>query len=267
MHRNSTPSTLARGSVIAWFLLSLAITGCSNGWNPLDPVDTPDGQPPLGGPPHGGPPPAGPEPPDEPSPSAPPAPSGTLEIVVTGHEEVNYRGYRVIVQIEGEAEPRTRFATGASVRISELPPGTHAFRVEPFTETCAARDPGDHLVTIIAGETSTFEVAVTCSPTFGFLAGTYERVTPSFPQFVSERYEIQADGTFRLVYQRSATDSFAYPGVVVPAHSPTETGLVLLFADNSGRWAAAATLRGNCIDVVYNDDMWLSDFAHGEYCR
>lgn len=275
MHRqHHRPTVASRVSAISWLLLSLALHACSGGWNPLDPGNPLDGQPPVGQPPGGpapeGPEPGGPAPPEGPAQDEPAAPTGVLEVTVTGHELVALRGYRVFIQVEGEIEPRTRFAVGPTVRILDLPQGSHSVRLEPLATHCAPVDAGDRAFSVVAEETSTIEFAVTCAPVFGWLAGNYERRIGigETPGFLSERYVMLADGTFRLRYETSATHSLEFPGAFYLSEDGSgNTTLVLLFFPNPGQWSAVATLRGSCLQVLYNDDMSFSDFEHGEYCR
>ena len=176
----------------------------------------------------------------------------------------------MVIQVEGEIEPRTRFAVGPTVRILALPPGTHSVRLEPLITHCAALEAGDRAFSIVAEETSTIDFGVSCAPVFGWLAGSYElRVEiGQTPGLLSERYVLQADGTFRLRYETSTTHSLEYPGVFYLSEDGSgNTTLVLLFFGNPGKWSAVATHRGGCLEVEYNLDMWFSDFEHGEYCR
>lgn len=275
MARSTALHTFAcRTSAIASLLLLVGLSACSGGWNPLDPGNPLDGQPPVGQPPAGpapeGPGPGGPAPPESPAQDEPAHPTGGLEVTVTGHDLVALRGYRVVIQVEGEIEPRTRFAVGPTVRILGLPQGAHSVRLEPLATHCAPVDAGDRAFSIVAGETSPMEFTVTCAPVFGWLAGSYERRVEigRTPGFLSERYVLQADGTFRLRYETSATHSFEYPGVYYQSEDGSgNTSLVLLFFGNPGQWSAVATHRGGCLEVEYNLDMWLSDFEPGDYCR
>lgn len=273
MHsQHNRPTVASRVSAISWLLLSLALHACSGGWNPLDPGNPLDGQPPVGQPP-GGPAPEGPgrpPPPAGPAQDEPAAPTGGLEVTVTGHDLVAQRGYRVFIQVEGEIEARARFFVGPTVRILGLPQGAHSVRLEPLATHCAPVVAGDRDFSIVAEETSTIEFVVTCAPVFGWVAGNYERRIGigETPGFLSERYVMLADGTFRLRYETSATHSFEYPGAFYQSEDGSgNTTLILEFFDNPGRWSAVVTLRGSCLQVLYNDYMWFADFEPGEYCR
>jgi len=196
-----------------------------------------------------------------------PAPSGSLELTVAGHNAVILRGYRVLIQVSGEIEPRVRPTRGITTTIWALPPGTHSVRVEALVGNCVVGDTQSHPFTIVAGETSTIELAASCSPIYGAHAGSYEREVPigTTPAFLSERYLLLADGSIRLRYEASATNSFEYPGAFF--EEPDSTGTVLKFLfTGSSMWSATATLVEGCIEVEYNENMWLNDFSNGRYC-
>lgn len=265
MHsQRNRPTAERRVTVISWLLLSLALLGCSNGWNPLDPMDPPGGQEPpaVSEPPGEGSPPGGPS-----SPPGHVTPPGTLVVSVSGSAVVVASGYRVIIQVDGEIEPRTRVVIGPAVWNS-VPPGTHSVRVEPLLGYCVAEG-ADRSFTIVAGETLGVEFPVSCAPDFGFLAGAYEREPDagSIPGYLSERFELRSDGLFRLVYQTS-DHSFAFDGeFYLLSESSGEPRLHLLFLPDGGRQWAAATLQGDCLVVAYNLHMALSDFSDGTFCR
>lgn len=203
-----------------------------------------------------------------PGPGPAPAPSGTLELRVTGHDAVTLRGYRALMQISGEIEPRIRFSPAANITISALPPGTHSVRVEPLTGNCLAGNAGGHPFSIVAGETTTIELVASCSAVYGALAGSYEReILNGEPHSQSERYVLLADGSFRLRYQTSATHSFEYPGVFYQETGVTGTVLTLLFTGYVGRGVASARVVGDCLEVEYNVYLLLTDFAPGRFCR
>ena len=108
-------------------------------------------------------------------------------------------------------------------------------------------------------------------PAFGF-AGVYARTSYSalsveFHGTLSERYVIENDGSFRLLFESGRYGSSEYPGALYLVSSGAEeTQLGFVFAGHHGQWFATATLRSKCLVVEYSDEMW-SDFNHGQYCR
>jgi hypothetical protein len=263
------PGVLSRAGSIPFLLLSVLLQACSSSSNPLDPVNPPDvQQPPAAQPPVVSQPPDEPEPPD-----GEPAPNGTLEVSVVGSDAAFALGYFVLVYFDGVQSPRAVRGTGAITRIPNLPPGSHSVVLHASARNCAADDSGPRPFSIVGGETSQIGFTISCSAAFGFVAGVYERTSyyaPSveFHGTLSERYVIDADGSFRLQFDSGRYGSFAYPGgLSLISTGGTETLFVLAFSANNGQWSATATLRGNCLVVEYNTDMWLSDFEHGVYCR
>lgn len=264
MHRNRTRPVASRVRAIAisCLLLSITLLGCSTGWNPLDPLDPPGGQDPpsVQDPPPGQDPPGGP-------PADAVVPRGILEVSVTGSQVVFAAGYRLIIQVDGELEPLTTIARLWPPLRWPLSPGTYTVRVEPLLDHCAEEQGSARPFSIVATETTRIEFRVSCDPVFGFAAGTYERRPDagSIPGYLSERYELQADGSFRLVYQTSADHSFHYTGeFYVAGQSPVGQHLRFLF---SPRDNATATLQGDCLVVEYGTNMALSEFADGTFCR
>lgn len=204
-----------------------------------------------------------------PGPGAPPAPAGSLEVRLTGHPAVVLGGSRVAIQVNDVAEPLIRFASRASTLISAIPPGTHSLRVEPVADDCAAGEAGGNPFTIVAGQVTTIELAASCPPVHGSLAGSYEREIPvgETPWYLSERFVLQADGFFRLEYADQWGDIYELSGAFFQESGSAGTVLRLLFSSNPGSWTATATLEAGCLDVDYSLDMELSDFASGRYCR
>lgn len=259
-----TSSTAAsRIARILVLLLTILIQACTTSSNPLEPVSDPGPQP------------TPPQPPLFPGPQPPPAlvPTGTLEISITGGENVLARGVRVTIELDGSLAPRTwDLAAGGTYRFPNLPQGTHLVRLEALVGACAVEGANPRPFSIVGGETARIEFKLCPGIPLRSAAGVYDRTsyyepTVSFHGTLSERYVIDEDGSFRLQFNSGRYGSFEYPGTYSTYLSASDTVLLLEFSPNPGRWDATAILRGGCLVVEYNLDMWLSDFEHGEYCR
>lgn len=269
MRTNLSFAIVASWGSIPLLILSVLLQACSSSWNPLDPGDPPDVQQPPAVPR----PPVVSQPPGVPDPPAEQVPTGALEVSVAASDAALTLGYVVLVHFDEVPSPRVARGTGAVTRIENLPQGSHSVMLQSLGGNCAAEDPGPRPFSIVGGETSQVGFTVSCAAVFGFAAGVYERTsyfapTVEFHGTLSERYVIEDDGSFRLRFESGRYGSFEYPGALYLVSSGAEeTRLGLVFAANNGRWTATATLRGKCLVVEYNDDMWMSDFEHGEYCR
>jgi hypothetical protein len=102
--------------------------------------------------------------------------------------------------------------------------------------------------------------------------GTYERVTPHFPETVQyhggsleSRLVVERDGTFALEYDSANWGRFSYAGT----YAREGDWYVLDFEDWSaaGSWLARASFAGSCAEVDFNVLMELSGFESGRFCR
>ena len=183
------------------------------------------------------------------------------------------RGVRVTIELDGILAPRSwDLAAGGTYVFPFLPQGTHLVRLEAFVGACAVEGSNPRPFSIVGGETARIEFKLCAGIPLRSAAGIYDRTsyyepTVSFHGTLSERYVIDEDGSFGLQFNSGRYGSFEYPGTYSTYLSASDTVLHLEFSSNPGQWDATAILRGGCLVVEYNLDMWLSDFEHGEYCR
>jgi hypothetical protein len=104
------------------------------------------------------------EPPTGPADPAPPAATLDVRIVVDGAQP-DPDGYAIILSIEGEGDRPAQPAgpAGGTIRFLQLPPGTHAVRLESLAENCRVTNGSNpRPVTLSAGLTRTLEFALYC---------------------------------------------------------------------------------------------------------
>jgi hypothetical protein len=250
--------------LLALLLLVILFHACSSSWNPLDPVETPGGQNPP------------PVPPLQSPPDPAPIVRGDLEVSVTGEDALSFRGYRLIVQLDGSPRSQAWDFFEGTLRLSSMPRGTYSARLETPARDCPVQGANPRLVSVLAGQTSAVEFALSCPPVDPRpLVGVYERVDG----VNSERYEIAEDGTFRLQFRFGGEELGGYGGTYLSYLGSSGPALLLdfsafsmfpddpFFPPDLGRAEATAVLRDDCLVVDYNTNMDLSDFADGEYCR
>jgi WD40 repeat protein len=157
----------------------------------------------------------------------------------------------------GELPPHSIAYAGGSVLISDLPAGTHSVRLESPAATCWVTNLNPRGFTVTGGQTSRVDFTASC---FGAPDIVLDRTTPSSGS-TSERYVLEPGGTFRLQFESAGW------GFAEIAGRYTSDGLEYRFTfDGTGQQQATGTQVGQCLDIVYNDYMVLSDFESGQFC-
>jgi len=78
---------------------------------------------------------------------------------------------------------------------------------------------------------------------------------------VPTRYVFFADSSFQLQFASYRFGIFQYAG----RYSRTESVVTFTWEGSGGSWETSATLRGDTLDVRYNETMIHSDFVEGRY--
>ena len=107
---------------------------------------------------------SGENPPTAPNEPEPPSAALDVKVQVVGSLP-DPDGYAVILEVEGEGDRPAQQAApaGGTIRFPELPPGTHAVRLESLAENCRVADGSNpRPVTVEAGRTRTLAITVYC---------------------------------------------------------------------------------------------------------
>lgn len=193
-----------------------------------------------------------------------PGPGAVLVKTITTGSDLGDDGY-VLAFWADSIRQEVLIGASDSLWISEedLPSGTTFMTLEGIPANCWSPSGRWRPLAIHGDVTTRVDFSVECMPRVIYNSGiTYDRVSPN-SNGLSERYILLSNGRFRLQFVGGPSGPFEYLGAYLDSGST----ISFVFDDSSGRWVATATIRGNCLVVEYNDNMWLSDFEHGEYCR
>jgi hypothetical protein len=185
-----------------------------------------------------------------------------VKTITTGSDLGN-DGY-VLAFHAGDTRQELPIGASDSLWISEedLPPGTSWMTLEGIPANCWTASGRVRTLTMRGDATTRVDFSIECMPWGIYNSGVpYNRVGSNSYGW-SERYILLSNSRFRLQFFGGGRDILEYLGAY---HSSGST--ISFVFDNSVKWVATATIRGDCFVVEYNDNMWLSDFEHGEYCR
>jgi hypothetical protein len=161
-----------------------------------------------------------------------PAPTaGALAItIVTGGTELDADGYTVAVD-GGTAQA---IATGGSLVVPSLEPGTHAVVLDGVADNCTVPDGSTQTVSVTAGDTTAVTFAVTCTAVTGAL--TVITATDGTP--------IDPDG-YEVILADSITTQDTFNGIVWGDSTVTEV-------DANGS-TTVTRLQPGTYDVILGD--------------
>lgn len=146
-------------------------------------------------------------------------------------------GYAVILAVEGEGDrPAEQAApTGGTIRFPDLPPGTHAVRLESLAENCrVANGSNPRPVTVEAGRTRTLAITVYCRGPGTLVVHTVTRGQEADPDGYAIAFEADSTREERM----EPNDTFQIGEHDLPP---------------GGRWTVRLTgVAGNCLVVSAN---------------